>query len=188
MMKKSRFNILRTSALPVIFTLIMLTLNIRAEAKDIFADLAGMAGVESTYVSGRFAHNKQSWKSNSGLHGIDLSRGFSALYSYECYSEEAVRKARAILKNLIKNDPDLELMMKTTQGSQEYLVYEKFNDEGNLIQMLIWNSDAPHVCEIVVIDWKEGLKRDSSYKTDSFGRMLIPTGAFFGTNGNRSFK
>ena len=47
-------------------------------AQDIFADLAGVDNVESTYVSGRFAHNKKLWASSSGQHSIRLDKGFSS--------------------------------------------------------------------------------------------------------------
>lgn len=131
-------------------------------AEDVFADLAGMHQVESSYVSGRFSHNQKYWFSRDRQHGMDLSRGFSALYTYQCYSEEAVKKARSILKTYLKNNPDVELMMKTSQGPQEYMIYEKFIGENKISQMVIWSSDAPNTCEIVVIDWKNGLERSDS--------------------------
>lgn len=138
-----------------------------ALAEEVFAQLAEMNHVECTYVSGRFAHNKQRWRSNSGQHAMDLSRGFSSLYSYQCYSEEAVNKARAILKDYLKKNKDVVVVMKTTQGHQEYVVYEKFMGDDKITQMIIWNSDAPNVCEIVVIDWIKGLERGSSSYSDS---------------------
>ena len=133
-----------------------------ANAADIFAELTGMDNVESTYVSGRFAHNKKYWYSNSGKHAMDLTRGFSALYSYQCYSEEAVKKARKILDDYLKKNSDVEVVMKTIQGRQEYMVLEKFTSDEKVAQMIIWNSDAPNVCEIVVIDWNKGLERTKS--------------------------
>lgn len=139
-----------------------LTFSLSVKAADIFADLTGMDHVESTYVSGRFAHNKKYWYSNSGKHAMDLTRGFSALYSYECYSEEAVKKARKILDEYMKKNPDVEVMMKTVQGQQEYIVLEKFTADDKVSQMVIWNSDAANVCEIVVIDWNKGLERTRS--------------------------
>lgn len=139
---------------------ILLMMSNQAEAQEVFADLAGMNHVESTYVSGRFAHNNQFWRSNSGSHVMDLSRGFSSLYSYRCYSEEAVGKAMEILKKYLKSNSDIEVVMKTTQGLQEYVIYEKFLDDGNKIsQMIIWNREAPNVCEIVVINWDKGVER-----------------------------
>lgn len=131
-------------------------------ANDIFAELSGLDNVESTYVSGRFAHNKKYWYSNSGKHSLDLTRGFSALYAYECYSEDAVRKARKLLDDYLKKNPDIEVVMKTIQGKQEYIVYEKFTSDDKLSQMIIWNSDAPNICEIVVIDWNKGLEPSRS--------------------------
>ena len=128
-----------------------------ASAADIFAELAGRTQVESTYVSGRFAHNMKIWRSKDYIHSIDLSRGFSALYSYECYSEDDVKDARRILNNYLKKDPSVELVMRTREGSGEYAVYEKFNSEEKLLQMIIWNSSSPSHCELVVIDWKKGL-------------------------------
>lgn len=131
-------------------------------ASDIFAELSGMPQVESTYVSGRFSHNKKYWLSNSGKQSVDLTRGFSALYSYECYSEEAVKKARKLLEDYLKKNPDVEIMMKTVQDRQEYVIYEKFTADDKVSQMIIWNSDAPNVCEIVVIDWNKGLEPSRS--------------------------
>lgn len=135
---------------------------ITAEAADIFAELSGMPQVESTYVSGRFAHNKKFWYSNSGKQSVDLTKGFSALYSYECYSQEAVKKARKILEDYLKKNPDVEVMMKTVQGQQEYVIYEKFTSDNKVSQMIIWNSESPNMCEIVVIDWNKGLEPSRS--------------------------
>ena len=132
-------------------------------AQDIFADLAGVDNVESTYVSGRFAHNKKIWASSSGQHSIRLDKGFSSFYSYQCYSEKSVAMARKILKQYLKDNPSVEVMMRTSQGVQEYAVYEKFTDDGDKItQMVIWNSDAPNVAEVSVINWNKGLVRTKS--------------------------
>lgn len=162
--KKSRT--LRIVTVIVATTWMLLSGN--AMAQEVFAELATMDNVESTYVSGRFAHNKKYWTNNSRTLYMNLSRGFSSLYSYQCYSEEAVDKAREILRQYLKKNPDMEVMMKTTQGTQEYTVYEKFIDEGKkVVQMIIWNSDAPNVCEIAVINWKNGLEHGSSQRYDS---------------------
>lgn len=149
-----------------------------ADTQEVFAELAGMNQVESTYVSGRFAHNKKYWSSSSGMHRMDLRDGFSSLYSYQCYSEESVSKAKDILKKYLRNNPDMEVMMKTTQGMQEYVVYEKFIDDGKKVtQMIIWNSDAPNLCEIVVINWNKGLeRRGASYQFDKDVLRTLPSG------------
>lgn len=166
MITKEYKSLTRTLAVMLVLTASVF-LSVPAMAEDVFADLAGMSHVESTYVSGRFAHNKKYWYSNSGMHKMDLSRGFSSLYSYQCYSEETVAKARDILKRYLKKNPDVEVVMKTTQGMQEYVVYEKFIDEGKKVeQMIIWNSDASNVCEIVVINWDKGLERGTARYSD----------------------
>lgn len=153
---------------PVLAVTACMLLSGNTMAQEVFTELAGMDNVESTYVSGRFSHNKKYWSNITGTRYISLSRGFSSMYSYQCYSEEAVAKAREILRQYLKKNPDMEVMMKTTQGSQEYTVYEKLIDEGKkVVQMIIWNSDAPNVCEIAVINWKNGLERDSSQHYDS---------------------
>lgn len=166
MITKEYKSLTRTLAVMLVLTASVF-LSVPVMAEDVFAELAGMTHVESTYVSGRFAHNKKYWYSNSGMHKMDLSRGFSSLYSYQCYSEEAVTKARDILKKYLKKNPDIEVVMKTTQGMQEYVVYEKFIDEGKKVeQMIIWNSDASNVCEIVVINWDKGLERGTARYSD----------------------
>lgn len=138
-----------------------------ASAQDIFAELAGIDNVESTYVSGRFAHNKKIWASSSGQHSIRLDKGFSSFYSYQCYSEKSVAMARKILKQYLKDNPSVEVMMRTSQGVQEYAVYEKFTDDGDKItQMVIWNSDAPNIAEVSVINWNKGLVRTKSKYED----------------------
>lgn len=138
-----------------------------ASAQDIFAELAGIDNVESTYVSGRFAHNKKIWASSSGQHSIRLDKGFSSFYSYQCYSEKSVAMAKKILKQYLKDNPSVEVMMRTSQGVQEYAVYEKFTDDGDKItQMVIWNSDAPNVAEVSVINWNKGLVRTKSKYED----------------------
>ena len=30
--------------------------------------------------------------------------------------------------------------------------------------MIIWNCEAPNLCEIVVVEWKEGLDRSTSFR------------------------
>lgn len=140
----------------------------RGLAQDVFAELAGMEAVESTYVSGRFAHNKRYWVNTNGTHRINLDQGFSSFYSYQCYSEKSVAKARQILKKYLKDNPNVEVMMKTTQGVQEYAVYEKFIDDGDKIsQMIIWDSDSPCALEISVVNWKKGIERSRSEYEDS---------------------
>lgn len=174
MITKEYKSLTRTLAVMLVLTASVF-LSVPVMAEDVFADLAGMSHVESTYVSGRFAHNKKYWYSNSGMHTMDLSRGFSSLYSYQCYSEEAVTKARDILKKYLKKNPDVEVVMKTTQGMQEYVVYEKFIDEGKKVeQMIIWNSDASNVCEIVVINWDKGLERGTARYSDEDIPESIP--------------
>lgn len=127
-------------------------------AEDVFGELTGVSGVESTYVSGRWAHNQKTWRSALGSRAIDLSKGFSALYSYQCYSEESVKKAQKILTDYLKKNPKIQVMMRNVQNGQTYAVYERFSDDGKLVtQMIIWNSDAPNICEVVVIDWNKGI-------------------------------
>lgn len=129
----------------------------RGNAEDIFAALAGMTQVESTYVSGRWAHNQKYWRDRAGKYSLDLSRGFSALYSYQCYSTEAVNKAKQLLKDYLKNNPEVDLVSKTTGAGQEYMIYEKFDDNDNLVQMVVWDLSSSNACEIVVVDWYKGL-------------------------------
>lgn len=158
-MKSKRYNnILRRAALTLAMALVALVPAMGAD--DIFAALAGMPQVESTYISGRFSHNKRYWQSRNGEHAFNISMGFSALYSYNCYSEESVKKARQILKDYIKRHPEMEVMMKTVQGMQEYVIYESFISDNVVSKVIIWSSDAPNVAEVVVIDWDEGMKRD----------------------------
>lgn len=169
-MKENKYKTfrIRTFIVSVLTTIMCMGI---ANASDIFAELSGMPEVESTYVSGRFAHNKKYWYSSSGNHSVDLTRGFSALYSYDCYSEEAVKKARKLLDEYLKKNPDVEVMMKTVQGPQEYVIYEKFTADDKVAQMIIWNSVSSNACEIVVIDWNKGLepaKSPYSYDLPSF--------------------
>lgn len=146
---------------------LMMAMAGNASAQDIFADLAGVDNVESTYVSGRFAHNKKLWASSSGQHSIRLDKGFSSFYSYQCYSEKSVAMAKKMLKQYLKDNPNVEVMMRTSQGVQEYAVYEKFTDDGDKVtQMVIWNSDAPNVAEVSVINWNKGLVRTKSKYED----------------------
>ncbi len=141
----------------------LLTLSLFAslsvKAEEIFAELADIKQVESTYISGRMAHNMPMWRSQTGSHAINFNEGFSSLYTYQCYSVEAVDKARKILRNYLKSHPDMEVVMRTREASGEYVIYERFSKDNRLMQMIIWSSDAPNICEIVVVDWKDGLKR-----------------------------
>lgn len=155
-------------AVSVLMTVLMwLGFNPDASAKDIFDELADMPNVESTYVSGRFSHNMPQWRSSTGKRAINLEDGFSAIYTYECHTKEAVQKARAILKAYLKATPDMELMMRTKDGDSEYLIYEKFSAEKILEQMLVWSNDGPNVCEIVVINWEPGFNSKKRNNTTS---------------------
>lgn len=135
-------------------------------AEDIFSEISKLPQVESTYVSGLFAHNKQRWRSRDGELSVNLSSGFSALYTYQCYSEESVSKAQKILDDYLKNNPDIEMVMRTKQDFQEYTVYEKFQDDGKVVQMLIWRIDSPNMCEIAVIDWDKGFDREENQDSE----------------------
>lgn len=179
MINKNRVSKFRPVIIAMALAAILL-MPFAVSAEEVFAELSGMDNVESTYVSGRFAHNKKTWYSASRQHGMDLSRGFSALYTYQCYSEESVAKAKKILKDYLKKNRDIEVVMKTSQGMQEYVVYEKFSDDGKLIkQMIIWNSDAPNVCEIVVVDWNKGLEpTQSPYSWSTQGGRVIDMNGF----------
>ncbi|MDE5869456.1 MAG: hypothetical protein K2H18_04415 [Muribaculaceae bacterium] len=132
-------------------------------AEEIFEPLVNMKQVESAYVSGRFAHTKKIWRSSSGRQAMDLSQGFSSLYSYQCYSTEAVNEARKLLNAYLKKHPDMQLMMRTKQDVGEYLLYEHINKDNRVMKMIIWNSDAPNICDIVVVDWKNGLESGKPY-------------------------
>lgn len=132
-----------------------------SSAQEIFPGLSEMKQVESTYISGRFSQAMPVWRSNSGKHALDLKRGFSSLFRYEIYSKEALDKARKMLNDYIKKNPDLELVMSTKQMMGEYLVYEKFNKDGELLQLVLLDSEGPNLGEIVVINWDSGLDRGS---------------------------
>ena len=153
---------------------IMAPFAVRGE--DIFAELTHYNQVESTYVSGRFAHNMKTWRSLSGQHAMNLGDGFSSLYTYQCYSQETVSKARKILDNYLSSHKDMELMMRTKHQGGEYLVYEQFNKEDKLVRMIIWNNDSPGMCEVVVVDWKNGLVRDTSSFSDPSGLIIDGNG------------
>lgn len=150
--------IIKKARVLLIVSALCATAGFEASAEDIFAELNDMPHVEGTYVSGRFSHNKKYWSSNSGDRYMNLSKGFSALYTYQCYSTDAVKKARQILKQYVRNNSNVELVMRSKTDGQEYMVYEKFMNEEMISQMVIWNSDGPNVCEVVVIDWDKGLK------------------------------
>lgn len=154
-----------------VITLVMMALAFlpsQGLAQDIFAELSGMEAVESTYVSGRFAHAQRYLTNKDGTHRIALNQGFSSLYSYQCYSEQSVAMAKKILKKYLKDNPNVEVVMKNTQGVLEYAVYEKFIDNGNKVsQMIIWSSDGPCAVEVSVINWKKGIERTKSEYEDS---------------------
>lgn len=152
-----------------VVALIAVSMSFQMSADDIFSELSSIKSVESVYVSGRFSKNMKIWRNNSNTRAMDLSRGFSALYSYRCYSEESVKKARNLLNTYLKNNPNVEVMMHSKEISSEYIVYERFNEfdsEVRCDQMIIWSSDAPNVCEVVVIDWKKGLGRGGETYSD----------------------
>ena len=118
-------------------------------AEEIFARLAEMAHVESTYVSGRAASGTP--KGSINLKGDYLRQGFKSLWNYECYSQESVREARRILDAYIKAHPEAELVIRTKNGGGEYSVYQSYDKADHLKQLIIWSSDAPNVAQVTVI-------------------------------------
>lgn len=126
---------------------------------EIFSELSRMNQVESTYISSRFAHTMKTWYDKSYQHAMDLSGGFSSFYSYQLYSVDAVKKAESILQKYLKDNKDVELMMKSENGHQSYRVYEKFKDNDTVLQLIIWSMDAQNTGEIVVVNWKDGYTR-----------------------------
>lgn len=134
----------------------------KAAAEEIFAELSKMPSVESSFISGRFAHNKKLWQNANGSHAMNLSGGFSALYTYQCYSAESIDKAKKILDAYLKKNPDVELVMSTREHSSEYVIYERFDKEDRLKEMIIWDLEGPNLCEIVVVYWENGYVRDTS--------------------------
>lgn len=134
------------------------------KAEEIFKDLVDMKNVDSTFVSGRFASTKKIWRSKSGMHSMDLSQGFSAMYVYNCYSQTAADEARRLLNNYLKKNSDMEVMMRSKEAGGEYVLYQSFNSEGVLTKMIIWDSIAPNICEIVVVEWEKGLRGGEPYR------------------------
>lgn len=145
-------------------------------AKDIFESLATDFGqsVESTYVAGRFAHNRKVWRSRYGTESIDLSRGFSSMYVYNLNSEESVRAAEKLQKKHIDSHPRMELMLSKQTGHSIYKIYEEIGKDDKVYQLIIWNRLAPNCAELVVVNWKNGLGRK---KPDSDSLSL--SGDFF---------
>lgn len=141
---------------------ISFALPVNALGEEIFAELNDLNQVQSTYLSSRFAHNMPRWQSEYGNHAIDLSTGFDSLYSYQCYSVEAVNLAKKILKSYLQDNKDIEVVLRTKEAMGEYVIYERFSPDNKVIQMIIWSCEAPNICEICVVDWKEGYKRNNS--------------------------
>lgn len=156
---KTETKYVRRLIVGTVMTILGLFSCFKANAQEIFAELTDMKQVESTYISGRWAPTMPTWRNMTGTHAIDLREGFSALYTYNCYSIESVAKAHKILDSYLKKNSDIEVVMRTREGSSAYEIYERFTPDNRLTQMIIWSSDAPNVAEIVVVDWKEGLQR-----------------------------
>lgn len=161
-MEKYLFKRMRMSAAGVVMTLLgVMTLLMPQSAfgKDIFDELADMPGVESTYVSGRFAGNYKRWSMMD--RSLDLSMGFSSLYAYDLMSAASVSKAKTLLERYVKEHPELEVVMRKRQDTSEYLVLEQFGKDNKLYKWVIWDYRAPTSCEIVVINWKDGYAKES---------------------------
>lgn len=124
-----------------------------ASAEEIFAKLTECPQVESSYVSGKFSRYAPPIR--SGYIPAELTQNFSALYTYECYSEEAVKKARKILTSYLTKKPEIETVIRNRHGYEEYSVYQKFNSDNSIAQMIVWSSSSPIACELVVIDWDD---------------------------------
>jgi len=128
-------------------------------ATDIFDDLADMQGVQSTYISGRFAHNYKQW--NMTERSLNLNMGFSSLYAYELTSTQAVNRAKKLLEQYMQRHPELEVMLRTRDGQSEYMVLEQFGSDNKIYKWVIWDYIAANSLEIVVINWKHGYTREA---------------------------
>lgn len=126
---------------------------------DIFDSLADMQGVESTFISGRFAHNYTKW--NMSERALDLKMGFSSLYAYECSSTASVQKAKQLLEAYVKKHPELEVVFRSRQGNSDYMMLEQFGKDRKIYKWVIWDYMSPGRCEIVVINWKDGYLREA---------------------------
>lgn len=158
-----RLTMMNAKKLITMFMMLSLTLSLYAQQlpREIFGELADDPEVECTYISGRFSHNQRSWRSQSGEHGMSLERGFSSMWTYQLYSDKAVTRARSILDHYLKSNKNIELVMQTKSGVQDYRIYEKFatiDGKEMIVQMIIWSFDAPNVGEICVINWDKGLE------------------------------
>lgn len=160
-MKRSKHNRRLSFLTPVLIWLTAMTSGF-ANAKEIFAQLTEMPQVESTFISGKMGSRLMALPEVGRMvrNGIMLESGdFKAIFIYKCYSEESVKKARDILTDYIKSNKDVELLMRTRQGGQEYTMYEESrhgaSNSSHRSKLIIWNSDAPNVCEVVVIELEE---------------------------------
>ncbi|MDE6537590.1 MAG: hypothetical protein K2M13_06100 [Muribaculaceae bacterium] len=134
-------------------------------AQDIFSELTNDPSVKSTYISGKFSHNSNGrWYSRSYEHSMQIGKDFSTLFQYECNGEETVKTAERILSRYLKDNPDMELMQSTNNYGSVYSIYEKFNSEGKVMQLIILNKETPQFCELVVVNWKNGYERESNKK------------------------
>lgn len=148
-------------------------------AKDIFESLAKDFGrsVESTYISGRFAHNGKTWWSRDGKNYFSLDRGFSSMYVYNLNSEESVRAAEKLQKKHLDSHPRMELMLTKQTGHSVYKIYEEIGEDDKVYQLIIWNRIAPNCAELVVVNWKNGLEREKdeySYLSDNGNFFNMP--------------
>ncbi len=158
----SIFRRLRTLAVAISLGLMPLTLS----AEEYFGALASMPQVESTFISGRFAHNSKTWYSRDHTRAFNLSNGFSALYSYGMTTSESVTKAEKLLNKYLKDYPNAELVQSSKCDQEEYKIYELFQN-GKIMEMIIWNKTAPNVAELVVVQWRHGLEPTTpSYPLD----------------------
>lgn len=151
-------------ALLVILTLLPL----QGLAQDIFYPLTNLPQVESSFISGRFSHNHRYWYSQYNDHSLNLTDGFSSLYAYTCPTAESVSLAEEILNAYIKSQTDIELVMRNTSNHSDYRIYEKFDKDDKLVQLVIWNKEAANVCEVVVINWDKGYAKKS--KTEGYNQ------------------
>lgn len=133
-----------------------------ANAKEIFAELTEMPHVESTFISGKIGHSLMALPEVGRIvrNGVTLdSDDLKAMFIYRCYSEDSVKKAREILSDYVKSHKNVELVMRTRQGGQEFTMYEETkagnSDSSERAKFIIWTADAPNVCKVVVIDWDE---------------------------------
>ncbi len=139
-------------------SLMLLLLSAHAYAYEVFEKLADSPQVESSYISTAILGKANlprtmmnAVRVNTGLN-LNLS-DLKAMYTYNCYSKESGQLAESLLKQHVKKNNNLQLLMRKRQGEMEYLIYySEARTSSGCGELIVYNKTSDNYVQLVVLE------------------------------------